>query len=121
MMSCDLASPIQPGLFDTQPDPDVCGRRSRQNPQSREAYRAILPTKAELRHSIWTFLAQNGPRTCEEIAEEMHLRYTTASARLSELKRDGLAVPTGERRPTLTGSLAAVIKAARPHEHGSAI
>jgi hypothetical protein len=37
------------------------------------------------------------------------LRYTTASARCSELKADGVIVTSGERRPTQTGSMAAVL------------
>lgn len=86
-----------PTLFD--PQPDISRRRNRNNAASEAANRKIQPKKSDLRTAILKHLKwwPEG-RTCKELSVALSMGYTTASARLSELKRDGLVVVTGLRR-----------------------
>lgn len=86
-----------PTLFD--PQPDISRRRHRGNATSEDANRKIEPKKADLRAAILKHLKwwPEG-RTCKEISAALSMGYTTASARLSEMKREGLVVVTGLRR-----------------------
>lgn len=86
-----------PTLFD--PFPDISRRRHRANAASEDANRRVDPRKSDLRRKILDYL-RGWPegRTCKEVSTDVPLAYTTASARLSELKRDALVVETGIRR-----------------------
>ena len=66
------------------------------------------PSKEVDRERIVDLLshAENG-LTCEEIETRLDLKHQTASARLTELKRDGEVVVVGSRK-TVTGSSAGV-------------
>lgn len=85
-----------PTLFD--PQPDIARRRHRANAASEDANRSIEPRKSELRLKILDYLRGTEGRTCKEVSTALSMGYTTASARLSELKRDALVVVTGIRR-----------------------
>lgn len=86
-----------PTLFD--PVPDITRRRHRARPTSEAANRRVEPHKSELRDRLVSYLRLHPTgRTCKELSNELPMAYTTASARLSELKRDDLVVVTGERR-----------------------
>jgi hypothetical protein len=85
-----------PTLFD--PQPDIARRRHRSNAASEDANRSIEPRKSELRRRILDYLRGTEGRTCKEVSTALSMGYTTASARLSELKRDLLVVVTGDRR-----------------------
>ena len=111
------ANPIAgPTLFDL-PEPDVCARRHGGSRESQEAHGRAEPLADALRELIVRNLGSEG-LTCEEVAGRMQLRYTTASARMSELKREGRIVPamvagTALRRRTSSGCWAQVYRVAR--------
>lgn len=85
-----------PTLFD--PEPDISRRRHRANAASADANRSVEPRKSELRRKILDYLRGTEGMTCKELSAALSMGYTTASARLSELKRDLLVVVTGDRR-----------------------
>ena len=86
-----------PTLFD--PYPDISRRRHRANAASEDANRKIEPRKARLRRDILDYLRRwPEGRTCKEVSFDLSMAYTTASARLSEMKRDRQVVVTGDRR-----------------------
>lgn len=89
---------------------DVCASRHRGNPESVEANDRIESSKAALRWRIMSWFFEHGPATCEEASRGTRIQYQTMSARISELKRDGLLAPTGQRRKTSGGSWAGVLK-----------
>lgn len=93
--------------------PDVCRGRHGGSAESEAANRRVHRAKYELRSLLYHFVLHRGGTgaTCEEASRELGMRYTTASARLSELKADGWLEPTGERRKTAGGSSAAVLRA----------
>lgn len=51
--------------------------------------------------------AHSAGLTCEEIESRLRMKHQTASARLTELKRDGVVIVSGRRR-TSTGTQAGV-------------
>lgn len=87
-----------PTLFDQQPD--ISRRRHRANGSSAAANRKVEPRKSDLRRRILEYLKSFPEgRTCKEVSCDVpNMPYTTASARLSEMKREGLVVETGLRR-----------------------
>lgn len=96
-----------PTLFD--PAPDITRRRHRNSETSSEANRQIEPKKEQLRRQIVNFLELYPTGlTCKELSVQIPMHYTTASARLSEMKRDQVIELTGERRDG-----AAVVKLTR--------
>ena len=88
---------------------DICENRHQGNQCSIEAHDKIEPSKVILRKKILSFVSENQGATTEEIAIGLNLRYTTASARCSELKRSGMLVDSGTRRLTSSGTSAAVL------------
>jgi hypothetical protein len=100
-------------LFDETAD--ICRRKHHRNRESEAANESTAPSKEALRARVLEYLELRGPfgATCEQIAEELDLRYTTCSARLSELKKLNLAAPTQRRRATSSGCPARVIVAAQ--------
>lgn len=99
-------------MSDLFSDFDICGRRSRGSPRSAEAHhlgRARRPSQAK---QIIAHLRACGGATCEEISIALNIRYTTVSARLSELKEAGWIAVVGQRR-TSTGCLADVVQVIR--------
>jgi hypothetical protein len=92
-----LSLTSHPTLFD--PHPDIARGRHRGNAASEAANRKVEPKKADLRRMILSHLKwwPEG-RTCKEVSAALSMGYTTASARLSEMKREGLVVVTGLRR-----------------------
>lgn len=95
-----MATLSQSSLFDSAPLPDVCRKRHKGNPESEAANRKIQSSKAHLQERIlnWIRCAGSNGATCKEISRGMGLAYTTASARLSELKQQGRIYKTRERR-----------------------
>lgn len=84
---------------------DICERKHGGNQQSTAAHDRIKGNKWKDRQRILAHLG-NG-KTCEEIEDELQLKHQTASARISELKRDGNIRQIGTRK-TKSGCLAAV-------------
>jgi hypothetical protein len=93
--------------------PDICRLKHGRNALSEAANKRVHRSKYELRELLYQWVLMQGNRggTCEEASNALGVRYTTASARLSELKADRWLVPTGERRKTTGGSSAAVLRA----------
>jgi hypothetical protein len=92
---------------------DVCRSKHRGNPESEAANERVSPSKADLRYRILRFFFERGPSgaTCEQASIALAIRYTTASAKISELKAEGLLAFTGERGTTSGGSSAALLRA----------
>lgn len=95
-------------------DFDVTRNRHQGNPQSEAAHRRNKSRSFTQRITIFgvlreTWLRKTDGLTVEEISRVLDMRYTAVSARVSELKREGLVMPSGKTRPTETGSQAAVI------------
>jgi hypothetical protein len=95
---------------------DICAKRSAYNAFSEAAHARVVPGKADLRFHLMEWFFMHGPATCEDAAKALDMRYTTASARISELKMDGLLEFTGDRRKTSGGSFAAVLRVRRKRE-----
>lgn len=95
------------------PASDICTRRHRHNANSDAAFETIEARAPSLRERIYEFIAARGKdgATTYEVSEALRLKYPTASARMSELKRDGRIVESGERRATDSACLAAVMRA----------
>lgn len=102
--------PVQPG-FDAR---DVCANRHKGNPQSKQANLAVAPHKESIRARILSYVREQGEAgaTSYEIELALNLRHQTCAARLAELKRDGLVVPTGKTRATDSGCQAMALRAA---------
>jgi hypothetical protein len=108
----------QQTAFDFAPTPavdDICARKHKGNPQSVEANKQAGSNKARDRQRVVEFIKSRGEygATTEEASEALELRYTTASARFSDLKRDGLIVESGRTRKTRSGCAAAVCVVSR--------
>jgi hypothetical protein len=104
---------------------DICSDRHLGNVYSRAANPSRI-AKQRMRSRILLFLLKSGPATCEEIEfalsmgkEVNHVDFvphSSCSARISELKREGSIIPTGESRPTQRGRSSAVYRYARKGE-----
>lgn len=90
---------------------DITANRHGGNRQSEQAADQHKARRASQRQRIWTFLHERGPHgaTVEEISQALCIRYTTSSARCSEMKRDSLIRDSGQTRLTDTSSDAAVL------------
>ncbi len=96
-----------------RPDPrDITKNRHRGADTSNVAF-ASTPAKARAKHRriildlVWAAGAYG--KTCYEIEVALRLRHQTASARVSELLKDGWIEDSGQRRPTDTGRPARVL------------
>jgi len=108
-------------LFDRYTPDDPCAGKHRGNEQSEAAHETVRLVKREQHQRILSALAVAGPygRTCEELSRWIHMAYTSVSARLSELKRSGEVLETGETRPTSSGCQAAVVVLRQFQDGGS--
>lgn len=91
---------VQRSLFDEPPKPsrDICARKHQGAAGSEAAFNRIRPHLSESHASILNWLRQVGPGTAKEYADYADRQLNTISGRFSELKRDGLILPTGEYR-----------------------
>ena len=90
-------------------DPDVCANKHGGNEESVAAFHA--GDKTARRAFVYKLLTERGPATADELVALTGLTHNEISPRISELKRDGWAYDTGERRKTRKNCNAAVIKA----------
>lgn len=82
---------------------DICARKHGGAPTSREAFDSTPDEiRKEQAQRIYR-LVRRRRVTTEEASIALGMRYTTASARISELLADGFIIDCGERRPTKTG------------------
>jgi hypothetical protein len=86
---------------------------SRRHEESEKAHSKIKVFKGELHSRILQEMQRSGGLTCEEASIALKMKYPTASARFSELKRDGRIIFTGQKRATTSGVLAKIYKAAK--------
>jgi predicted transcriptional regulator len=101
----------QPSLFDnpfSQPS-DICRNYHGGNEQSEAANVAIQPRKQSMRMRILEWWTQES--TVEECELALGMKHQTVSARVSELRKDGLLQDTGRTRPTSSGSQAEILRA----------
>lgn len=95
---------------------DICRNYHRGEPFSEAANESAAPSKAIQRERILRYLAQVGSATSDESERALGMPHQTASARFSELKRDGRIVPAVDRdgkriaRPTRHGRMAGVYR-----------
>jgi len=96
-------------------EPDICRNYHGGNAESEGANLDTATRKAQDRSRIASYLQLVGGRTCDEIERALSLAHQTASARCSEMLKDGVIrrAPDGKgkykRRPTRRGSMAAVL------------
>lgn len=77
---------------------DVTAKRHGGNEASAEANKRAQWAKGYWRGRVILFAAERGAFTLKEICEAFDRPLNALSGRISELKRDGLLVDTGERR-----------------------
>ena len=85
---------------------DICANNHKGNPHSVAANAKIHVDKRPMREKIYDLIAHRQHPTCEEIEIALGLKHQSVSARISELKRAGRIIITGERE-TLSGCMAA--------------
>jgi hypothetical protein len=85
---------ITPDLF------DICARNHGGNDCSKQANR--VTSKSIDRKLIVEYLKTVPSATCDEVEMALEMNHQTCSARFSELKREGIIVPT-VKRATRTG------------------
>jgi hypothetical protein len=98
---------------------DITIRRNRGNAESAAANERMRLRKPELRDQIYAWFLYQGAAgaTCFEASQATGIRYTTMSARISELKADRWLAPLLDRdgrkmrRKTVSGDGAAVLRA----------
>ena len=90
---------------------DITAGRHRGAETSEQAYERIRDGKEAVRLQILDYLGKRGRLggTCEEMKDALELRYTSCSARCSELLAAGRAVRLGATRPTSSRSPASVL------------
>lgn len=97
-------------LFTTAPNPVA---RTSDPETSHEAAASMIDGAETQRRAIVFHLWHLGPRTADELDEELELRPTSAGRRLPELRTVGLARPTDGKRKTRSGRMARVWEAVR--------
>jgi predicted ArsR family transcriptional regulator len=89
--------------------PDITRNYHKGNAESEIANESIHSQKQAIRAKVLDAILKQ-PATCEELEERLGMSHQTVSARMSELKRDGLIEKNGTR-PTRSGRQAGVYKA----------
>jgi hypothetical protein len=92
-------------------DRDFCASRHKGADTSTDAFKRTSDgSRQKQREEILNYLYAAGRDglTCEEVSKRSNIRYTTCSARISELRHDNLIHFTDKRRKTSTGSTARV-------------
>lgn len=108
-----IAADLQKPFTRYEPGEDVCASRHKGAETSEAAHERGRGGHEATRLQILEYVRGRGQlgATCEEISEALELRYTTASARCSELLAAGDVVRIGATRPTSSGSPASVVVA----------
>jgi hypothetical protein len=86
---------------------DICESRHGGSGNSSAAHDSIIESKAAMRGRILRHLRAI-PSTCDEVEVALSMSHQTASARFSEMRRDGFIREVG-KRATRTGRMAAVM------------
>ena len=85
---------------------DICASRHKGDECSAAAN--LKTNKQRDAARILKYLDVYNGKTCDELEVALGMSHQTCSARCSDLARAGLIIRTGEKRPTRTGSPAAV-------------
>lgn len=94
---------------------DVTQNNHGGNPESQEANIDVAPRKPRYRELIADWFRLNGPAIAEDVlAAFPKWRYSTVTARISELRRDRIIVQIGVRPTTYSGKDAALLKFREP-------
>lgn len=96
------------GNFRTSRTGDICARNHQNNEFSVLANPRTEVKRSE-RKQILACIMGFRERTCEEVEDHTGLSHQSCSARISELKRDGLITVVGKRK-TRSGCNAAVYR-----------
>jgi predicted transcriptional regulator len=91
---------------------DICRNRHGGADTSMEAWESIANCAGKIRKRVFDFIQEQGRASCEEIEISLCLSHQTASARLSELKRDGFIKICTQRARTRSGRSARIYEAA---------
>jgi hypothetical protein len=86
---------------------DICAKKHKGNPESKEANIFVGRVKAQQRTYVLEIIKQYGPIGCQELSIDFLIGYTAVSARISELKKTGEVVVVGKTK-TLSGCTAAL-------------
>ncbi len=89
---------------------DICSNRHSANANSFIANLHVAGRKRTQRERIYVSLVEQGPATCEELSLRLGMRYTSASARLAELKAARWVTPSGAEHETTGGEMASVMR-----------
>lgn len=91
--------------------PDICANRHGGAIQSELAFERVAPHLTKQRSEVlqWLFIKGDKGGTVKECERELGMGYTSASARLSELVRDGYATDSDDAREHCTVRRAVVI------------
>lgn len=93
---------------------DVTKNKHGGNPESQAANAAAAESKEKYRKLIFDWFLGNGPAIAEDCLKAFpHLRYSTVTARISELRRDGMLVKIGTRATKYSGKQAALLEPKR--------
>lgn len=87
---------------------DICENNHGGNKESVAAHSTVVETKEQGWAFILALIERRGPHNCDEFEAATGMKHQTASARFSELRRDGKLVVVG-KRPTRSGRMAAVM------------
>jgi hypothetical protein len=80
------------------------------NQESTEAFESVTPgSRAAQLARVVAHIASCGPHgaTSDEVEAALGLLHQGCSARFTDAKRQGLIIPSGHRRPTRAGRMAA--------------
>ena len=111
----------EPGREDYPVSPyvDVTAKKSRGNPQSAKANVRAAKTKNTMRLQIYRWWKTNGPAIAEEaLLAFPNKRYSTITARVSELRRDEFLRQVGTKRTIYSGEDAALLVVTDKHYPG---
>lgn len=84
--------------FDFSDFADITARNHKGSATSRDANKRIAPSKAKIRNAIVEYARTVDSLTVKDVRKALNLEHQTASARLTELKRDKVLVLTDETR-----------------------
>lgn len=111
-MMMNKVSPISPQAAKRQSEFDFDRPLYRNPDTSRQAGIAVTKMLGKkLRAKIYYYLKAYGPKTNEELSEDLHIKYITVTPRISELVELKLVLDSGQRRKTSGGRDAIVWKA----------
>lgn len=103
------------GTSDVSSYVDITQNNHGGNPESQAANVDVAPRKPRYREIIADWFRLNGPAIAEDVlAAFPKWRYSTVTARISELRRDRIIVQIGVRPTAYSGKDAALLKFREP-------